>query len=269
MNRETHVTRDGAGGARLEIDGVSVSFGGLSALDAVSFEVPSGQVVGVIGPNGAGKTTLFNVICGFTRPQAGTLLLDGAPWRPAPHRLARQGISRSLQGLGLFPGLTVLENVVAGATHTARSGFLSGLLALPRADRDERDLRERAGALIDELGLGAYAGASPATLPYAVSKRAALARALICEPRLVLLDEPAGGLGHDDIDELGQLITSLPSRGAGSSVMLVEHHVDLVMGVCDSIVVLDFGKVIAAGTPDQVRNDPKVAEAYLGAEVAS
>ncbi|MEJ7634656.1 ABC transporter ATP-binding protein [Aeromicrobium sp.] len=274
MNVETPVTRptsrdDARSGAHLVVDGVAVRFGGLTALDSVSFEVPPGQVVGVIGPNGAGKTTLFNVVCGFTRPQAGRLLLDGSPLRPVPHQLTRRGISRSLQGLGLFPGLSVLENIVAGATHSTRAGFASHLFALPRGDRDERELRERAEALIDDLGLGAHAGAHPSTLPYAVSKRVALARTLISEPRLVLLDEPAGGLGHDDILELGRLITSLPSRGSGCSVMLVEHHVDLVMEVCDRIVVLDFGKVIAHGTPAEVRNDPAVAEAYLGAEVAS
>jgi branched-chain amino acid transport system ATP-binding protein len=272
MNNETYVIpgepRDGArGGARLEVEGVSVRFGGLTALDDVSFEVPAGSVVGVIGPNGAGKTTLFNVVCGFTRPQEGTLRLDGKPLRPAPQRLTRHGISRTLQGLGLFPGLDVLENVMAGAQHT--TGFVSGLLALPRSDRDESVLRERATDLLEELGLGAFTHAAPMTLPYAVSKRVALARALISEPRLLLLDEPAGGLGHEDIDELGELIASLPTRGSGCSVMLVEHHVDLVMGVCDAIVVLDFGKLIAAGTPDEVRDDPQVAEAYLGAEVAS
>ena len=269
MNLETRVTVGPDHAAALRVDAVTVRFGGLSALESVSFDVPRGQVVGVIGPNGAGKTTLFNVVCGFIRPQSGQLLLDGSPLRPAPHRLARQGIARSLQGLGLFPGLSVLENVMAGATHTARTGFLSGLFALPRADRDERELRDRAQALIDELGLGAYAHAYPSTLPYAVSKRAALARTLISEPRLVLLDEPAGGLGNEDITELGELVRSLPRRGTGCSVMLVEHHVDLVMDVCDSLVVLDFGRVIACGTPDEVRNDPKVAEAYLGAEVAS
>ncbi len=269
MNLETHVTPARSGGAHLEVDAVSVRFGGLTALDAVTFEVPSGQVVGVIGPNGAGKTTLFNVICGFTRPHSGRMLLDGSSFRPKPSRLAGQGISRSLQGLGLFPGLSVLENVIAGATHSASTGFFAGLLALPRADRDERELQARAESLIDGLGLSAYAQAHPSTLPYAVGKRVALARALISEPRLLLLDEPAGGLGLEDIDALAELIKSLPTRGDGCSVLLVEHRVDLVMDVCDSIVVLDFGKTIACGTPDEVRDDPAVAEAYLGAEVAT
>lgn len=275
MNVESHVTSapevgaTAPGGARLEVENVSVRFGGLTALDDVTFAVPSGSVVGVIGPNGAGKTTLFNVVCGFTNPQEGRLALDGNLLRPDPQHLTRMGISRTLQGLGLFPGLDVLENVIAGATHTSRAGFFSGLFALPRSDRDEAALRHRALELLEELELGQFIYADPTTLPYAVSKRVALARALISEPRLLLLDEPAGGLGQEDIDELGRLIRSLPQRGEGCSVMLVEHHVDLVMAVCDSLVVLDFGKVIACGTPAEVHENPQVAEAYLGAEVAS
>lgn len=271
MNTEVQVTPVGVPrtrGAHLKVDRASVRFGGLTALAEVSFEVPTGSVVGVIGPNGAGKTTLFNVICGFIRPQEGRLLLDGKPLLPSPHRLTRHGISRSLQGLGLFPGLSVLENIAAGASHTARAGFWSGVLALPRADSDEREVRDRAILLVDELGLSAYAHAHPSTLPYAVSKRVALARTLISEPRLLLLDEPAGGLGHEDIDALAELITALPGR-AGCSIMLVEHHVDLVMQVCDHLVVLDFGKVIAQGTPEVIHDNADVAEAYLGAEVAS
>ena len=251
----------------MSVRDVTVRFGGLTALDGVSFDVPPGEVVGVIGPNGAGKTTLFNVLCGFTRPQPGTLELDGEKFRPVPSRLTRRGVSRSLQGLGLFPGLSVMENIVTGASASSRAGFFSGLLALPRADRESRELHERAGALVDELGLGDWVDAHPSTLPYAVSKRVALARTLISEPRLLLLDEPAGGLGHDDIEALGELIKQVPSRGAGCSVMLVEHHVDLVMDVCDSLVVLNFGKVVAAGPAAEVRRDPKVAEVYLGAEV--
>jgi branched-chain amino acid transport system ATP-binding protein len=185
-----------------------------------------------------------------------------------PHRLAAQGVARTLQGLGLFDGQTVLENVVTGATNRARAGYGSALLALPRADRDERELRDRARELLAEFRLDDVADASPATLPYAVRKRAALARALMAEPRLLLLDEPAGGLGQDDIDDLVRVIGSMPSRtGADCSVMLVEHHVDLVMQVCDALVVLDFGRVIARGTPDEIRRDERVAEAYLGADL--
>lgn len=251
----------------LALHGIGVRFGGLTALDDVSLQVAPGRVVGVIGPNGAGKTTLFNVICGFVAPSSGSLTLDGARFRPRPHRLTRLGIARTLQGVGLFAGLTVLENVMAGATGGARAGFAAALFGLPPSDRDEQRLRERAYELLTELGVAAHAGALPGTLPYAVGKRVALARALAAEPRLLLLDEPAGGLGSEDIAELGELIRALP-REHGCAVMLVEHHMDLVMSVCDEIVVLDFGRRIAAGSPDDIRDDPAVAEAYLGAEPA-
>jgi len=255
-------------GAALELRDIEVNFGGLVALEGVSMSVPSGAIVGVIGPNGAGKTTLFNVVCGFVEPSAGTITLDGAPLRPRPHQLSSRGIVRTLQGVGLFRGLSVLENVMAGATHTSKAGLLSALLGLPRSDRDERRLRAEAMTLLDELDIAAYAPAWPDTLPYAVRKRVALARALVARPRLLLLDEPAGGLSAEDIDELAALIVNLPGRGSGAcSVMLVEHHMDLVMKVCHEIVVLDFGRVIASGTPREVKDNPAVAEAYLGAEV--
>ncbi|MEU1686905.1 ABC transporter ATP-binding protein [Micromonospora sp. NPDC005707] len=257
-----------ADGIDLALHGVGVRFGGLVALDDVSLRVPPGRIVGVIGPNGAGKTTLFNVVCGFVPPTSGSLTLDGRPFRPRPHRLTHLGIARTLQGVGLFPGLTVLENVVAGASHAARAGFATALFGLPRSDRDERRLRQEALDLLAELGVAAHAGAAPTTLPYAVRKRVALARALIARPRLLLLDEPAGGLGADDVAELAELVRTLPERAGGAcSVMLVEHHMDLVMAVCQELVVLDFGRVIAAGTPDEVRDDPLVTEAYLGADV--
>ncbi|HET6214154.1 MAG TPA: ATP-binding cassette domain-containing protein, partial [Micromonosporaceae bacterium] len=174
----------------LALHGVGVRFGGLVALDDVSLAVRPGQVLGVIGPNGAGKTTLFNVVCGFVRPDAGYLTLDGARLHPRPHKLTRLGIARTLQGVGLFAGLTVLENVMTGATRLARAGFGSALLGLPRSDNDERRLRARAMELLDELDVAAYADLLPGMLPFAAQKQAALARALAAEPRLLLLDEP-------------------------------------------------------------------------------
>jgi branched-chain amino acid transport system ATP-binding protein len=244
---------------------IEVRFGGIVALSDVSLEVAPHQVLGVIGPNGAGKTTLFNVACGFVQPATGRLTWQGRELaRLRPHQLAGLGIGRTLQGLGLFDRMPVLENVMVGADRHARSGFFSGLLALRGSAKEERALRERAMAALAELGIEQYAARLPTSLPYAIRKRVALARALVSEPELLLLDEPASGLSNDEMAELGRLIRGLTDR---MSVMLVEHHMDLVMSVCDAIVVLDFGKVIARGGPDQIRNDPAVMAAYLGDEV--
>jgi branched-chain amino acid transport system ATP-binding protein len=250
--------------AILAVEGLTVRFGGVTALEDVSLEVRPNEILGVIGPNGAGKTTLFNAVCGFVTPQAGTVRWHDAPvGRLAPHRLTGRGISRTLQGVGLFAELTVLENVMVGAHRFKRAGLIAALLALPRSDRDERLLRDRAMAALDDLGCVDVAHRKPSELPYAVSKRVALARALVSEPDLLLLDEPAGGLGEEDILSLASLMRRLSD---GCSVMLVEHHMDLVMSVCDRITVLDFGRVIACGEPAAIRQNPKVLDAYLGFE---
>jgi branched-chain amino acid transport system ATP-binding protein len=272
------VRPDGEPSPGLVLNGIGVHFGGLVALDDVSMHVEANSVVGVVGPNGAGKTTLFNVVCGFVRPRTGSMSWEGAALRPRPHRLASLGIARTLQGLGLFAGLSVVENVMVGANPLSRAGvgsaalragFGSALLALPAADRDERALRRTAMDCLDELGVAGYAGHRPDSLPHPVRKRVALARALVARPRLLLLDEPAGGLGGQDIDELAALVRALPTRPSGGcAVVLVEHHMDLVMRVCEQVVVLDFGRVIAAGTPAEISDDAAVADAYLGAEVA-
>jgi branched-chain amino acid transport system ATP-binding protein len=248
----------------LAVQDVTVTFGGITALDQVSAEVVPGEVVGVIGPNGAGKTTLFNVICGFVKPDAG-----GLHWRGEqltghrPDRLAGLGIARTLQGVGLFPRLTVQENVMVGAERFRRARIGGALLGLPGSDKDEQALRERADAALGRLDCVDIGSRLPTTLPFAVQKRVALARALVSEPELLMLDEPAGGLGADELKELGALIRELRSSMA---VMLVEHHMDLVMSICDRVIVLDFGRVIAAGEPDTVKRDPQVLEAYLGRE---
>ncbi|GAA5094648.1 ABC transporter ATP-binding protein [Microbacterium yannicii] len=233
--------------ARLEVSALRVAFGGLTALDEVSFDVQPGEVVALIGPNGAGKTTVFNAVCGLVR-RRGDVQIDGMP---APRRtagLTARGVSRTLQGLGLFSGLTARENVL-----------------LPVAGR--RDADARVAAQLAALDLEPLADRPATALSYPDRKRVALARALVTDPRLLLLDEPAGGLGADDIAALGDVISRVAATGC--AVLLVEHHVDFVMGLADRIVVLDFGRVIARGTPDEVRTDPRVEEAYLGVKATA
>ena len=248
----------------LEVRDVTVRFGGLTALDAVSLTAAPRQVTGIIGPNGAGKTTLLNVLCGFVRPDSGQLSLGGTSLTGLPpYRLASLGIARTLQGVGLFRGLTVLENVMAGATCQARAGFWTALLGLARSDRDERALRDRSMAALDRVGVADEAGRLPDQLAYGLRKRVALARALVTGPRVLLLDEPASGLSEAELPELGDLITELAED---ASVVVVEHRMDLMMSVCKAIAVLDFGRLIAHGTPAEVQADPAVTAAYLGTE---
>src|SRR6516165_6808934 len=248
-------------GSVLEVRDVTVRFGGLTALDAVSLAVPPRHVTGVIGPNGAGKTTLLNVLCGFIRPDDGEVLFGGRRHQVRPHQLASLGVARTLQGVGLYGGLTALENVMVGATCKASAGFRSALLSLPRAGRDERMLRGLAMQALERVGAADVANARPGELSYGTRKRIALARALVAKPGLILLDEPASGLSETELAELGALIRDLAQEG---SLVVVEHHMDLMMSVCDSIVALDFGRVIATGSPREVQDTPAVTAAYLG-----
>lgn len=250
----------------LRVDELCVGFDGVVALDQVSMSATQGEIVGVIGPNGAGKTTLFNVICGFVRADSGVITYDGSSLleHHHAHDLTRLGIARTLQGVGLCVGLSVIENVMVGSQSALRSDFGSAMFGLWRSSREERQLAERAGQLLEELGISAYARQFPAMLPYSIQKRTALARGLIAQPSLLMLDEPASGLSNDEMDELGTVIRGLSPR---MGVLLVEHHMDLVMSVCDRIVVLNFGQVIADGTPEAVRSNAEVATAYLGDEV--
>jgi branched-chain amino acid transport system ATP-binding protein len=248
----------------LEIAGIDVRFDGVVALDAVSLTLPANRIVGVIGPNGAGKTTLFNAVCRFVTPVAGTITFRGESLLHVPAwRLAHMGIARTLQGLGLWPTFTVLENVMAGAPSHTR--LVADALALPSADRRAAALRLEAMSNLEELGIADRANAFPASLPHGLRKRVSIARALMARPALLLLDEPASGLSTADVDQLIVLLRKLRER---MSIALVEHNVDMVMAVSDSITVLNLGRVIASGSPDQIRANPDVATAYLGQGVA-
>jgi branched-chain amino acid transport system ATP-binding protein len=250
--------------AVLEVDGIDVRFEGVVALDGVSLTVCANQIVGVIGPNGAGKTTLFNAISRFVTPVSGTIAYRGESLLGLPAwRLAHLGIARTLQGLGLWPTLTVLENVMAGAPSRAR--LASDMLAFPSADRRTRVLRDEAMANLTELGVADRAAAYAGALPHGIQKRVIIARALMALPTLLLLDEPASGLSASDVHDLIDLLRSLRKRMA---IALVEHHVDMVMAVSDTITVLNLGQVIASGSPDEIRANTDVANAYLGQAVA-
>ncbi len=256
----------GASGTRqLVVRELSVEFGGLLALDRVSMSADYRETVGVIGPNGAGKTTLFNVICGFMRAGSGTITYDGVPLQSAhPHDLNRRGMARTLQGVGLCKGMTVLENVMLGAQARLRCDIGSAFLGLWRSSREEHRVGATARELLERLDIAGYAAQLPAALPYGIQKRTALARALMAEPTLLLLDEPASGLSDQEINALAGLIRDL-SQVMG--VVIVEHRIDLVTSVCDRIVVLNFGQVIADGTPDEIRSNSEVAMAYLGRDI--
>jgi branched-chain amino acid transport system ATP-binding protein len=249
----------------LHVRSLSVRFGGVVALDNVSLDVPGGEIVGIIGPNGAGKTTLFNVVSGLVRPAAGDVTYAGRSLAGVqPHQLNGLGIARTLQGLGLWRGLTVVENVMVGARRAGRPGFVPALLGLGVSDRYETAAREEAMAQLRELGIAEHAHRYPSTLPYGVQKWVSLARALVSRPALLLLDEPASGLAASEMKQLLALLRSLRER---MSIGLVEHRLDLVMNLCDRVHVLDFGRVIASGAPDQIRDNRAVTDAYLGEEL--
>jgi branched-chain amino acid transport system ATP-binding protein len=250
--------------ALLAVRDVRVRFGGIVALEGVSFDLAPNQLLGLIGPNGAGKTTLFNCLSRLYTPATGDILVEGhSILKIPPHRIVDFGISRTFQNLALFGSMSVLDHVRVGGHRQSRGNFLTDALGLPGAIRRDAALADAAWELVDYLDLRDVATQVVSNLPFGLQKRVELARALAAQPKLLLLDEPAGGLNHHEVEDLGRLIKRIRDE-RHVTVLLVEHHMNLVMSICEKVVVLDFGRKIAEGTPAEIRTNPYVITAYLG-----
>ncbi|MBD1317995.1 ABC transporter ATP-binding protein [Gordonia hankookensis] len=247
----------------LEVNGLTVEFGGLAALDDVTFDIKRGEILGLIGPNGAGKTTCFNAITGVYRPTRGTVTFDGAPLgKIKQHKITRRGIARTFQNVRLWGEMTALENVCVGTDARHKTSVFGGIFRTPRHYREERDAVDRGMALLEFVGIGPRAAEKASNLPYGDQRRLEIARAMATEPKLLCLDEPAAGFNPSEKTALMGLIQKI--RDDGYTVLLIEHDMRLVMGVTDRIVVLEFGRKIADGSPREVRDNPAVVAAYLG-----
>lgn len=253
------------GGTLIEVAEVGMRFGGVAALQGIRYSVPPNIIQAVIGPNGAGKTTLFNCISGRLKPTTGQIAFEGKQLVGlAPHRIAEYGIARTFQHVALFKKMTALENVMLGRHPRTRSGFWAAGLRLPRMRSEEKQIRAVSLQYLDLVGLADSAEMEAGTLPLGKQKILEIARALATEPRLVLLDEPAGGLNMKETEELGELIQNIKARGV--TVMIVEHDMNLIMDISDRVLVLHYGQVLASGTPGEIKENSEVIEAYLGVE---
>ena len=248
----------------LDVDCLSIRFGGVAALSEISFAVAPGQTCGLIGPNGAGKTTLFNCISGIYGPHAGEIRISGTATRGIPpHRMAALGVGRTFQNLALFPKLSVLENVLIGSHIHMSAGFAETAVGSGRARKEEQTARDYAHSLLETVGMADKAAEKVGSLPFGHQKRIELARAMATRPKLLLLDEPAAGLNPSELDDFASLIRTIRAQ-AGFAILLVEHHLGFVMALCEKIVVLNFGRKIAEGSPAEVRAHPDVVRAYVG-----
>lgn len=254
-------------GLTLTLSGISLAFGGISALTDVSLQVGPSQLLAIIGPNGAGKSTLLNVIAGLYRPDRGEIALDGVRYRAInPQRLASTGVARTFQNLALFAGLSVRENVLQGLAHRRQTSLFGEIFGLRRARSETAQQHQQANSVMDFFGLQQVADAPAASLSYGLQKRIELARALVAMPRLLLLDEPMAGMTGADKQELCDLVRAI-RRHFGTTIVLIEHDIGVVMALSDRIAVLEYGRTIATGTPDVIRRDPAVIAAYLGTAV--